>query len=100
MPRRRLSRALRRAACASLLLLTALSSTGCLLSTREVEKPVLVNRRAPEELARACPRQPARPAAFFDDNEFLAWVGRALFAGAACRAQSDQQGEWMANPPS
>jgi hypothetical protein len=46
-----------------------------------------------------CPRQPARPATFLDDNEFLAWVRKALFAGAVCRSVHDKSIIWMSEPP-
>lgn len=80
-------------------LLALMLSTGACV-TREVEKSVLVHRQPPAELTAKCPREPLLPDVFLDENDRLMWVLKERAAGQACRAQSDKQGEWMANPPS
>jgi hypothetical protein len=65
----------------------------------KVEVPVVVPRVAPAELTAACPRQPNKPASWANINVLLGWVEKALYAGSACRALSDKQGEWISSPP-
>jgi len=62
-------------------------------------RPELVNRQAPEELKEPCQRKPPRPAVFLNVNEMLDWALRWGYSGEQCRALSDKQGEWIANPP-
>lgn len=60
---------------------------------------MLVNRQPPAELTVPCPREPLVPDVFLTEKERLMWALKARAAGAACRAQSDMQTEWMTSPP-
>src|SRR6185503_20409125 len=87
----------------SILLCSALSLTACLGTTEtpalKVEVPVIANRAAPAELTMPCARRPLRPAIFLTDKEALTWALKWGYAGDACRALSDRQGEWISTPP-
>jgi len=60
---------------------------------------VIANRAAPAELTMPCARRPLRPAIFLTDKEALTWALKWGYAGDACRALSDRQGEWISTPP-
>lgn len=102
-PRRPSSRLRRAALTPCLCLLSALSLAACQRNDPSpqlaVEKPVLVQRQAPADLTAKCARQPDRPASFVTINALLGWVEKALYAGSACRALSDKQGQWIGSPP-
>ena len=84
----------------AIILLTPMLSIGACATRGPVpEKPVLVNRQPPAELVTKCPREPLVPDVFLTEKERLMWALKARAAGAACRAQSDKQGEWMTSPP-
>lgn len=84
-----------------------LSVAGCLTSEEpklKVEVPVIVPRTAPAELKAQCPRLPPKPVGGFPETveglrAMLAWATRGLYAGSACRALSDKQGQWISEPP-
>lgn len=60
---------------------------------------MIVTRQAPPELVVKCPRQPPKPESFVTINALLTWTQKALYAGSACRALSDKQGEWIGEKP-
>lgn len=70
-----------------LLLLLALSSTGC------ASRPVMVTRNPPAELVRPCPAEPER-SELRDDRDLFLWISRALEAGAECRAAHEALSKW------
>lgn len=101
--RRRLRAALSLWACLS----CALSLAACQTDEKpalKVEVPVLINRPAPPDLVAQCPRLPPKPAGGFPQTAeglklFVTWTQKALYAGSACRALSDRQGQWIGEPP-
>jgi hypothetical protein len=73
----------------------ALLMTACVSSTPD---PVVVTRTGTPELALPCPRKPARPATFRDEEERYSWALAWGYSGDQCRALSDRQGAYIAGP--
>lgn len=58
-----------------------------------------MRRDIPGDLTVLCPRMPPRPDKFASDKEAYAWALKWGYAGDACRAVSDKQGQWIGTPP-
>lgn len=76
-----------------------LSTAGCETMGRVLARPEILQRPVPPALTAQCPREPAPPAVFLDEEERFAWIERALTTGRQCRSLSDKQGEFLAHPP-